>query len=118
MNRLTPILDDLNETQDPDDLMLMIIEALQGDIEWAPSDVGAMFTFIYAAKTPDMLYDEFPLVQVTEITPWGFKGFNYHWNLMRNYTFPEIAGAMYRINLAELTTLRSIPYQKFRKTPK
>ena len=42
MNRLTSILDDLNETQDPDDLMLMIIEALQGDIEWAPSDVGAI----------------------------------------------------------------------------
>ena len=117
MNRLTPILEYLNETQDPDDLMLMIIEALD-DIEWVPSEVGAMFTFIYAAKTPDMLYDEFPLVEVTEITPWGFKGFNYHWNLMRNYTFPEIAGAMYRINLAELTTLRSIPYQKFRKTPK
>ena len=117
MNRLSPILDNLNETQDPDDLMLMIIEALE-DIEWVPSEVGAMYTFIYAAKTPDMLYDEFPLVQITEITPWGFKGFNYHWNLMRNYTFPEIAGAMYRINLAELTTLRSIPYQKFRKTPK
>jgi hypothetical protein len=112
MNRLKPILQDLKGTEDPDDLMIMIMEALK-DIEYAPDKTGTMFTFIYLPKTPNILYDQHPLVEVTEITSWGFKGFNYHWNRIRNYTFPEIVGPMHRLYPVELQTLRTIPYRKF-----
>lgn len=112
MNRLKPILQDLKGTEDPDDLMTMIMEALK-DIEYAPDKTGAMFTFIYLPKTPNILYDQHPLVEITEITSWGFKGFNYHWNRIRNYTFPEIVGPMHRLYPAELQILRTIPYRKF-----
>jgi hypothetical protein len=100
-------------TESPDDMMLKIMEAL-GDIEYAPDSVGAFYTFVYQAKTPELLYDEHPLVEIVEITRWGFKGFNYHWNMVRNYTFPEIIGPMYRVNAEELSTLRTLPYKKFR----
>ena len=116
MNRLTKlskILDKGGLMKGPDDLMTDIMEAL-GDTEYAPDSVGAFYTFIYQAKTPEILYDEHPLVEIVDITRWGFKGFNYHWNMVRNYTFPEIIGPMYRVNAEEFATLRTIPYKKLR----
>jgi len=73
-NRLSGILDK-SGTKGPDDLMMDIMEAL-GDTEYVPDSVGAFYTFIYQAKTPELLYDEHPLVEIVDITRWGFKGFN------------------------------------------
>jgi len=112
MNRLDPIMYKLKGTEDPDELMIEIMEVLK-DIDYAPNKIGNLFTFIYTPKTSNILYDQHPLVEVTEITRWGFKGFNYHWNRIRNYTFPEIVGPMHRINRQELEALRTIPYRKF-----
>lgn len=112
MNRLEPIMYKLKGTEDPDVLMMEIMEALK-DIEYAPDSVGNLFTFIYLPKTPNILYDQHPLVEVTEITRWGFRGFNYHWNRIRNYTFPEIVGPMHRLYPRELEALKTIPYRKF-----
>ena len=115
-NRIYPIQENLTGTEDPDDLMMAIMEALTVT-EWSPDNVGAMYTFVYMAKTPKLLYDQHPLVEITEITRWGFRGFNYHWNNIRNYTFPEIIGEMYRVNPQELNSLRAIPYQKILYSP-
>ena len=57
MNRLTElskILDKGGLMKGPDDLMTDIMEAL-GDTEYAPDSVGAFYTFIYQAKTPELL---------------------------------------------------------------
>ena len=116
MNRILSAQIDLSGTTDPDDLMMNIMEIFKDDIEYAPDNVGAMYTFIYQPKTPNILYDEHPLVEITEITRWGFRGFNYHWNAIRNYTFPEIVGPMYRLYPEELRYLRAIPYKKIRST--
>jgi len=116
MNRILSAQIDLSGTTDPDDLMMNIMEIFKDDIEYAPDNVGAMYTFIYLPKTPNILYDEHPLVEITEITRWGFRGFNYHWNAIRNYTFPEIVGPMYRLYPEELKYLRAIPYKKIRST--
>lgn len=107
---------DLSGMRDPDELMMSIMEILNEELEYVPDYVGAMYTFIYQPKTPNILYDQHPLVEVTEITRWGFRGFNYHWNAIRNYTFPEIVGPMHRLYPEELRYLRTIPYRKILST--
>ena len=45
---------------------------------------------------------------------WGFKGFNYHWGTMRNYTWDEVLGQMHVVLSSEIADARSIPYAKFK----
>ena len=111
-NRVTPILTSLIGTEDADDLMLSIIEALSDNVTPVP-DLGNYYTFIYKAKTPNITYDTNPLVAVTEYMPNGFKGYNFHWNRMRNYTFMEVVGQLYYVNPSEIDELKTIPYQNF-----
>ena len=49
-----------------------------------------------------------------EVQRWGFKGLNYHWGEVRNYTWNEVIGQLHVIYPMELTDLRSIPYQYIR----
>ena len=46
--------------------------------------------FFYRAKTPNLRYDMHPMVAVTDVFEWGFRGINFHWNTYRNYTWNEI----------------------------
>ena len=55
-----------------------IMEALGTESQGIP-EVGKYYTFVYSPKTPNIQYDEFPLVAVTEIFSWGFRGLNYHY---------------------------------------
>ena len=112
MSRLQPIVDEMTGLEDADDLMLKITEALT-DIEIVP-EPGNYYTFIYRAKTPNIRYDEFPLIACTEVQRWGFKGFNYHWGTMRNYTWEEVLGQMHVVLSNEIADARTIPYAKFK----
>ena len=111
-NRLTGMVENLTGIEDADDLMLNIIERLSEGVTPVP-DLGNWYTFIYKAKTPNITYDTNPLVAVTEYMPGGFKGYNVHWNRMRNYTFLEVVGQLYYVNPAEIDELKTIPYQNF-----
>ena len=71
-NRIAPIMDELKEMSDPEEMMLLIMDTLK-DVEVVP-DVGQYYTFIYTAKTPRLTYDQHPLVAVTDIQRWGFRG--------------------------------------------
>lgn len=113
INRIQNILDDLIGVENPDDLMLAIMEAL-GDTVDQVALPGNFYTFIYLPKTPNIQYDEHPLVACTAVYNWGFDAINYHWEQSRRYTFDEVAGNLYELNQAEKETLRTIPYQKFR----
>ena len=93
-------------------MMLEIIDRLSDTVTPVP-DLGEYYTFLYKAKTPNITYDTNPLVAVTEYHPTGFKGFNFHWNRMRNYTFMEVVGQLYYVNPVEIDELRTIPYQRF-----
>ena len=115
-NRVSGLLESLIGTEDPDDLMLDIMDKLSDTVTPIP-DLGNYYTFVYKAKTPNITYDTNPLIAATEYTSMGFKGFNYHWNMVRNYTFPEIVGPMHRVRKSEFEHLRTIPYQKFLTTP-
>ena len=95
----------------PDDIMLSIMEVFTRS-EFIP-DVGKYYTFIYLAKSPDITYDQYPLVAVTSVERWGFKALNYHWNEFKNYTWQEVAGKMHVIEANEIEYMRSLPYTKF-----
>lgn len=102
---------DIANMGDADDMMLALMGVLT-DTEVAPT-VGRYYTFIYKAETPEILYDQFPLIACVNVFPWGFRGLNYHWGKFRNYTWEELQSLLYVIYPNELEEARSIPYQKF-----
>ena len=94
-NRIEPIKEDLAAAvNDPEEMMLIIMEALNGTVTPIP-EVGQFYTFIYNAKTPNITYDQHPLIACTDLQSWGFKGLNFHWRQSRNYTWEELAGQLY-----------------------
>ena len=110
-NRIEAIKDKLTSS-DSEDLMLEIMGALNNTVEAIPT-VGNYYTFVYNAKTPNVQYDQHPLVAVTDLFRWGFRGINFHWQSSRNYTWDELAGQLYMVKSIELDDLLSIPYAKF-----
>ena len=110
-NRIEAIKDKLTSS-DSEDLMLEIMGALNNTVEAIPS-VGKYYTFVYNAKTPNVQYDQHPLVAVTDLFRWGFRGINFHWQSSRNYTWEELTGQVYMVKSIELDDLLSIPYAKF-----
>ena len=102
-----------NRTNDPEDMMLEIMQILRGTVTPVP-DVGNFYTFVYNPKTPNIPYDVHPLVAVFDVFDWGFRGLNYHWGEVRNYTFPEVVGGLYKVTALELRSLRTIPFARIR----
>ena len=110
MNRLEG--NDINMgTNDPEEMMLEIMQLLNDTVTPIPNE-GSLCTFVYNAKTPRISYDQHPLVAVTEVLNWGFKGINFHLRKHRQYTWPEIAGQVYIVQNEELDDLLAIPYTK------
>ena len=97
---------------DPEDMMLEIMDLLKDTVTPVP-DVGKYYTFVYNAKTPNVQYDQHPLIACTDIFGWGFRGINFHWQSSRNYTWNELAGQLYLVKSIELDDLLAIPYAKF-----
>ena len=94
-NRIREYLSDLNNrTNDPEEMMMEIMEVLNDTVTPIP-EVGKFYTFVYNAKTPDITYDQHPLIACTDLQSWGFKGLNFHWRQSRNYTWEELAGQLY-----------------------
>ena len=112
-NRIREYLSDLNNrTNDPEEMMMEIMEALNDTVTPIP-EVGKFYTFVYNAKTPDITYDQHPLIACTDLQSWGFKGLNFHWRQSRNYTWEELAGQLYIVQYDELDDLLRFPYGKF-----
>ncbi len=117
-NRVREYLSDLNNrTNDPEEMMLEIMEALNDTVSPIP-EVGKFYTFVYNAKTPGETYDQHPLIACTSLERWGFKGLNFHWRKSRNYTWNELAGQLYIVQYNELDDLLAIPYGKFILNPR
>ena len=117
-NRIREYLSDLNNrTNDPEEMMLEIMEALNDTVSPIP-EVGSFYTFVYNAKTPGETYDQHPLIACTSLERWGFKGLNFHWRKSRNYTWNELAGQLYIVQRNELDDLLNIPYGKFILNPR
>ena len=113
MNRIEDVVEELEKSiGDPEEMMLIIMEALNSTVTPIP-EVGKFYTFIYNAKTPDITYDQHPLIACTDLQSWGFKGLNFHWRQSRNYTWEELAGQLYIVDYDELDDLLRFPYGKF-----
>ena len=112
-NRVREYLSDLNNrTNDPEEMMMEIMEVLNDTVTPIP-EVGKFYTFVYNAKTPNITYDQHPLIACTDLQSWGFKGLNFHWRQSRNYTWEELAGQLYIVDYNELDDLLNFPYGKF-----
>ena len=96
---------------DPEDIMLLIMEIFT--IQEIVPEAGKFYTFIYNAKTPNISYDQHPLIACVEIFRWGFRGLNFHWQNYRNYTWEEIPGQLHVVEFQELDELLALQYGKF-----
>ena len=112
MSRLQEVVEKATGLRDPEDIMEEIMEALNDTVSPIP-DPGNYYTFVYNAKTPGV-YDEFPLVAVTNVANWGFQGINFHWGTSRNYTWNEIVGYLHVIQNDEIDYMRSLSYANFK----
>ena len=98
-------------TNDPEEIMLLIMEIFT--IEEILPEVGKFYTFIYNPKTPNITYDQHPLIACVDLFKWGFRGLNFHWQEYRNYTWAEVAGKLHLVEFQELDELLALQYGKF-----
>jgi len=112
MSRLDPVMKNLIGNESADDLAQEILGVLTEGSN--VPEAGNFYVFVYKPKTPGIAYDEHPLVAVTDVFQWGFRGLNYHWGEMRQYTFPEVVGGLYKVDEMELRDLRTLPFVKIR----
>ena len=61
-----------NPTNDQEDMMLEIMSLLNDTVTPVP-DVGNFYTFVYNPKTPNITYDQHPLIACTDIFWLGFS---------------------------------------------
>ena len=112
LNRIRPVLDRLIGIEDPDDLTLEILDVLSesGKIPVA----GNFYIFVYLPKTPNIEYDSHPFVAITDVFKWGFRGINFHWGEMRQYTWDEVIGSLYLVYDDEVRDLQELPFRKIK----
>mgnify|MGYP000624793764 CR=1 FL=1 len=93
---------------DPEDIMMLIMEVFKEEVLYP--EPGKFYTFIYNPKTPDIEYDQHPLIACTSLERWGFKGLNFHWRQGRQYTWEELGTQVYIVQQEELDDLLSLRY--------
>ena len=113
-SRLDILHERIENLSDPEDIMVEIIDVFN-KTELVPEE-GNYYTFIYNPKTPDIDYDQHPLVAVTSIFNWGFQGINFHWNELRRYTWQEVAGRLHVVENDEIMSMRNINYAKIKRS--
>ena len=111
-NRVRGVIDSLVGTEDADDVMMKLIGVLNEGGK-VPSGTGKYYTFFYNAVTPGE-YDEYPLVGVTDIFSWGFRGINFHWGDRRQYNYNQIVGGLYEVYPEEMSDVIELGFTKIR----
>ena len=108
-NRVRSVVDSLIGTEEADDIMIELMDSLTNTSTSSPS-VGKYYVFVYNAKTPNIQFDSNPLVAVTDVFEWGFRGINLHIGQYRNYTYNELVGQLYEVSPDELSDVRELPF--------
>jgi hypothetical protein len=111
MNRIEPNIQEFKSEKNLVDRMDLILYALNDTVTPIP-EAGTICTFKYYAKTPNIQYDQHPLVAVSDILPWGFRGINFHLRDYRQYTWAELGSQVYVVQQEELDDLMSLNYKK------
>ena len=99
-------------TKDSEEIMIMIMDIFKEEVLYP--EPGKFYTFIYKPKTPNIEYDQHPLIACTSLEKWGFKAINFHWRQGRQYTWEEVVGKLHVVKYNELDELLAIPFGKFR----
>ncbi|AIX43642.1 hypothetical protein Syn7803C24_3 [Synechococcus phage ACG-2014f] len=107
-NRLKPILDNLVGTEKSDDIMDMVMARLKDSEVNAPLP-GKVYIYNYYAKTPNLLYDQYPITSVNAVYNWGFVGYNMHLNKVRQYDWNQSATSYYELKTIEVKTALTLP---------
>lgn len=110
LSRINRLRQAINGVTDAETIMRAILDIFSGS-ESIPIP-GNYYTYVYNAKTPRLLYDQHPLIACLEITEKGFRGLNFHLNMNRNYTYPEVGSALCLIQQNEISFFRSLSYKK------
>lgn len=119
-NRVRRIVGDLIGIETPEVLMSKITEALKNSVTLVPIP-EKFYTFRYRAETPNIRYDQHPLIYCENISNSKdgnlyFQGPNYHWPMQRVYRIDRVIGNLYEVDAGEIADLREIPYAKFLNT--
>lgn len=114
VSRLDILEERIQDLSDPEDIMLEITDVFKNEV--LLPEVGNYYTFIYNPKTPDITYDQHPLIAVIGVEKWGIRAINYHWNDTRNYSWAEIAGKFHVVEDDEIMSMRNINYAKFKRS--
>ena len=114
-NRVRGVIDSFIGIETADDIMGELIGVLSegGKVP----ETGKYYTFFYSAKTSGIQYDEHPLVGVTDVFSWGFRGINFHWNTensRRQYDYNQIIGGLYEIYPEEISDVIELGFAKIR----
>ena len=113
-NRVRGVVRELSGIEDSDDKMEALISVLNETGKTGVS-AGKFYTFFYSAMTNGIRYDEYPLVAVTDVYSWGFRGENFHWRGdMRQYNYNQIVGGLYEIYPEELSDVVELSFGKVR----
>ena len=111
-SRITPIIREFKSN--PNYNMRLLLSYLSPS-EIVP-DPNKHYVFIYKAKTPKITYDAHPFILSGNIFKWGFTGFNYHWEEVRQYTWSEVISNIYEIYDNEVDEVQQIPLASFKST--
>lgn len=111
-NRVRENINMLIGIENPDILLGRLLSILKETVT-IPT-VGEIYTFSYSPKTKNISYDAHPLVAVTELYSWGFRGINFHWRESRQYTWSEINSPLHLIYKEELADVRNLPFGKIK----
>lgn len=110
MNRIRAISSEF--TGGPDYNMGMLLGFLT-ESEIVP-EADKYYVFVYKAKTPNIQYDQHPVIMCSGVYKWGFTGFNVHWNESRQYSWAEVLSNLYELSEEEFQTVQDIPLAKFK----
>jgi hypothetical protein len=116
LSRVQMLEEAISQATDSPDELMSIIQRIFDDTEKYPRP-GNIYTFVYNAKTPGILYDQHPLLMVESISLSGFKGYNIHWSDHRNYVWEGVGSSFHKIKRGEeFDYLHDVPYRKILST--
>lgn len=78
-------------------------------------NVGSTYVYVYQARTRKKWYDRHPVTTITHMHKWGFSGYAFHWDQIRNYKLGDgrILSRFYYVKPGEIDAVLSIPMARF-----
>ena len=74
------------------------------------------YVFVYKAKTPGVAYDQHPFIICTNVFKWGFTGYNFHWEGVRQYSWAEVVSNLYEVTDDNLNAVQALPIAKIKRS--